>query len=167
MSKTLQFRRYPANVIASLVGANGEIIIDTTNKVITIHDGLTAGGSAMASANQVANLANGIVVSTANLANGSYSATLDANGTFNLPGTLVFPDHTIQTTAFTGQGGGNVFINESGIVDYGTVDQPVSNTIYTAVPTGPYASDAIAASHGVSINGFYYNADGVIHIRLS
>ena len=167
MSKTLQFRRYPANVVSNIVGANGEIIIDTTNKVITIHDGITVGGSAMASANQVANLANSIVVSTANLANGSYSATLDANGAFNLPGTLVFPDQTIQTTAFTGQGGGNVFINESGIVDYGTVDQPVSNTIYTAVPTGPYASDAIAAAHGVSINGFYYDSGGIIHIRLS
>jgi len=44
MSRIIQFKRYGAAAIANTIGANGEIIIDITNKSITVHDGVTAGG---------------------------------------------------------------------------------------------------------------------------
>ena len=44
MSRTLQFKRYANTVVANTTGASGEIIIDTTNKLLTIHDGVTPGG---------------------------------------------------------------------------------------------------------------------------
>jgi len=44
MSKTLQFRRYPTSNLASITGASGELIVDTTLNQITVHDGSTAGG---------------------------------------------------------------------------------------------------------------------------
>lgn len=44
MSRTLQFKRYANTIISGITGAEGEIIIDTTNKLITIHDGVTPGG---------------------------------------------------------------------------------------------------------------------------
>jgi hypothetical protein len=44
MSRTLQFKRYANTVVAGITGAAGEIIIDTTNRLLTIHDGITPGG---------------------------------------------------------------------------------------------------------------------------
>jgi len=44
MSKTLQFRRYTTSNLASITGASGELIVDTTLNQITVHDGNTAGG---------------------------------------------------------------------------------------------------------------------------
>jgi len=44
MSRTLQFKRYANTIISGITGAEGEIIIDTTNKLLTIHDGVTPGG---------------------------------------------------------------------------------------------------------------------------
>jgi hypothetical protein len=48
MAKTLQLRRYPTATLSSITGANGEIIIDTTLKTVTVHDGATAGGITLA-----------------------------------------------------------------------------------------------------------------------
>jgi len=48
MSRTLQFKRYANTVVANTTGANGELIIDTTNKTITVHDGTTVGGRRIA-----------------------------------------------------------------------------------------------------------------------
>lgn len=48
MAKTLQLRRYPTSTLASITGANAEIIIDTTLKTVTVHDGATAGGTTLA-----------------------------------------------------------------------------------------------------------------------
>lgn len=45
MSRTLQFRRLGTATLANTVGANGELIINTTNKTLTVHDGITPGGS--------------------------------------------------------------------------------------------------------------------------
>jgi len=57
MSKTLQFKRYPTSTLSSTTGANGEIIVDTTLKTLTVHDGVMPGGSTLVSNNNSANLA--------------------------------------------------------------------------------------------------------------
>jgi Major tropism determinant N-terminal domain len=57
MSKTLQFKRYPTSTLSSTTGADGEIIVDTTLKTLTVHDGVTPGGSTLISNNNSANLA--------------------------------------------------------------------------------------------------------------
>jgi hypothetical protein len=44
MPRTLQFKRYGSATLANTVGANGELIINSTNKTLTIHDDLTPGG---------------------------------------------------------------------------------------------------------------------------
>ena len=46
MSRTLQFRRYNSATVANTIGANGELIINSTNQTITVHDGVTPGGYA-------------------------------------------------------------------------------------------------------------------------
>ena len=48
MSRTLQFKRYSNTALLSVTGAVGELIVDSTNKTITVHDGTTAGGTRLA-----------------------------------------------------------------------------------------------------------------------
>jgi hypothetical protein len=47
MSRTLQFRRLGTATLANTTGANGELIINSTNKTLTVHDGTTPGGFAL------------------------------------------------------------------------------------------------------------------------
>jgi hypothetical protein len=58
MSRIIQFKRYGEAAIANTIGANGEIIFDLTNRVITVHDGVTPGGFAVQTDNTARNLAN-------------------------------------------------------------------------------------------------------------
>ena len=44
MARTLQFKRYGSATLANTIGANGELIINQTNKTLTVHDGITPGG---------------------------------------------------------------------------------------------------------------------------
>jgi len=44
MAKTLQLRRYTTSNLASITGASGELIVDTTLNAITVHTGSKAGG---------------------------------------------------------------------------------------------------------------------------
>ncbi len=44
MPRTLQFKRYGSATLANTIGANGELIINSTNKTLTVHDGVTPGG---------------------------------------------------------------------------------------------------------------------------
>lgn len=44
MSRTLQFKRYDSATVSNTIGANGELIIDSTHRGLTIHDGTTRGG---------------------------------------------------------------------------------------------------------------------------
>jgi hypothetical protein len=48
MSRTVQFKRYANTTLANIVGASGELIVDTTNQTITVHDGSTVGGTRLA-----------------------------------------------------------------------------------------------------------------------
>ncbi len=44
MSEQLQLRRGTAAALASFTGAAGEVVVDTTNNRLVVHDGVTAGG---------------------------------------------------------------------------------------------------------------------------
>lgn len=58
MAIQVKFRRGTATQHNSFTGANGEITVDTTNKTIRVHDGVTVGGSRLAKFTDVANFAN-------------------------------------------------------------------------------------------------------------
>lgn len=84
MSRTIKFKRYPANAVATIVGADGEIIIDTTNKTLTVHDGVTPGGSTLASSIGTASLnsfrTGSGVWNEGHLLMGAYHLWIDSTG---------------------------------------------------------------------------------------
>lgn len=53
MSIQVKFRRGSAGQHGSFTGANGEITVDTTNKTLRVHDGVTAGGVRLAKFNEI------------------------------------------------------------------------------------------------------------------
>jgi Major tropism determinant N-terminal domain len=71
--KQLQFRRYANTALNTITGLDGEIIVDETNKTLTVHDGVTPGGTALAtqafanSAYATANIANNFIYSGGNI----------------------------------------------------------------------------------------------------
>jgi hypothetical protein len=61
MAKTLQFRRLSTAALANTVGANGELIVDSSNGTISVHNGTTSGGKRLATETYVVNTANQLI----------------------------------------------------------------------------------------------------------
>lgn len=79
MSRTLQFKRYDSATLANTRGANGELIINTTNHTLTIHDGSTFGGYTLVNSTQ-GNSVDAYARTTANTAQTDATHALsDAN----------------------------------------------------------------------------------------
>jgi hypothetical protein len=102
MSRTLQFKRYANTVVANTTGAAGEIIIETTNNIVTVHTGSIAGGVRMTSESYVANSSN-IVFTHANAAF-NVANVASANITF-LYGVNAAQNTSINTAANNAQSG--------------------------------------------------------------
>ncbi len=43
----------------------------------------------------------------------------------------------------------------------------VNNFIKSLKVSGPYANDSLAANSGISVGSLYYDASGIVHIRLN
>lgn len=63
MAIEVKFRRGSAGQHNSFTGANGEITVDTTNKTLRVHDGVTVGGTRLAKFSELAS-ANLLSVTT-------------------------------------------------------------------------------------------------------
>jgi flagellar biogenesis protein FliO len=83
MARTLQFKRYNNATLANTVGANGELIINTTNSRLTVHNGTTSGGSALATVSDLSSTSDSYARTTAN------SATVLAQNAYNHANTIV------------------------------------------------------------------------------
>lgn len=90
MSRTLQFRRLGTATLANTTGANGELIINSTNKTLTIHDGTTPGGFAI-----TANTSTNVDQFARNTAN---NATASAQAAGNLAQSAYNYANTISVT---------------------------------------------------------------------
>jgi hypothetical protein len=100
MSRTLQFKRYANTVVANTTGAAGEIIIETTNNIVTVHTGSVAGGVRMTSESYVANSSN-LVFTHANAAF-NVANVASANITF-IYGVSSSQNNSINTVSNTAQ----------------------------------------------------------------
>ena len=110
MPRTLQFRRYNTAQLANTTGANGEIIINTTTRVITVHDGVTPGGYtptatavdsfARTTANSATTLAQS-AYNYANTASNNITIMTGVNVTQNTNITILQSVNTTQNTNIT------------------------------------------------------------------
>lgn len=95
MPRTLQFKRYANTALATITGSDGELILDETNHTISVHDGLTVGGTRLATeAFTISQVTNSALAEAAyNQAN---AATALASGAFNEANTANFLAYTLS-----------------------------------------------------------------------
>ena len=91
MSEQLQLRRGVASAIVNFTGAQGEVVVDTTNNRLIVNDGATAGGFAAARLDEVFTIVeqSAISASTTISTPGFYRVTA-IGVTVTLPGSWTF-----------------------------------------------------------------------------
>ncbi len=77
MAIQVKFRRGSAGQHNSFTGANGEITVDTTNKTLRVHDGVTVGGTRLAKFSEIG-------AASANLQSITTNVVPQANITYDL-----------------------------------------------------------------------------------
>lgn len=98
MSVQVRYRREAASFLASFVGAQGEMLIDTTNNRVQVHDGATPGGFAAAKLSEVITATRTVVADmsyTALTTDRNVAVTsLTAARTITLPAASAYPTGT-------------------------------------------------------------------------
>ena len=93
MSRTLQFKRFPDAVVANTVGSNGELIIASTSKTLTVHDGVNSGGTRLATEEFVQTHSGGVFTTDVHITsttptNERYTGSLVTDGGASINGNL-------------------------------------------------------------------------------
>lgn len=80
MTRILKFKRYPNATVANTIGANGELIIDTTSGTLTVHNGVTAGGTRQATESYVDDAISEISIGSSTYSNTNVASFLQSYG---------------------------------------------------------------------------------------
>jgi len=185
MSRTLQFKRQSAAAIANTTGANGELIIDSTNHTITVHDGVNAGGSRLATegfaqqnpgANAIFFQSNAALSLALTAYGQALTSTIlaayafrQANSAFDKANTA--SGNGISSLSNTGNTGSSTQTYTTLLDTQGVLHIPQSNTYYAHIrgdtPNGLQLEGAevviTANNPGTSYttsNSWYFNTDG-------
>ena len=156
MPKILQFKRYANTVVAGLTGANGEIIIDSTNQTITVHDGVTVGGKRLATESYVANT-SGVSTSPQAAFNQANTATSLAQSAYNFANTIVSDtqvDPLARTTANTASNNITIIsgVNDTQNTRINSIET-INTTQNTNITTANNAAWAGFAQANVTVGG--------------
>ena len=115
MSTQVQYRRGSGAQVAAFTGALGEMVVDTTNYVLNVADGVTVGGFNMVGA-----------TATQTLTNKTYNGTL-VSVTGNVTGGNVLTGGLISATANIT--GGNITLAATGNVNCGNINNTNANGV--------------------------------------
>jgi len=147
MSTQIQYRRGSSAQTASFAGALGEITVDTTNKVVVVHDGATLGGFSGVGTTATQTLTNKTLSSavltgtlTANGGTGSTGQFLQSTGSGVAWATVDATSIANGTSSMTViASGGNIRANVGG----------VTNTTFTATEANVSANLAVQGQVGL------------------
>jgi hypothetical protein len=146
MSTQIQYRRGSSSQTASFTGALGEITVDTTNKVVVVHDGATLGGFSGVGATATQTLTNKTLSSavltgtlTANGGTGTSGQFLSSTGTGVAWATVDATSIANGTSSMTViASGGNIRANVAGatIETWTSTEANISANLYVAGTSG-------------------------------
>jgi hypothetical protein len=137
MSEQLQLRRGTGSQVASFTGAQGEVVVDTTNNRLVIQDGVTAGGFAAARLSEV------ITNTRTSVSDAAYAA-LAADRTIAYVALTVARTVTLPSASAYPTGTRLLVVDESG-----------NCSTANAITVYPNGSDRICGSTSTAINIAY------------
>jgi hypothetical protein len=162
MSRTLQFKRYANTVVANTTGAAGEIIIETTNNIVTVHTGSIAGGVRMASESLVVNSANFIFTHTnaafniANVASANITFIYGVNASQNASINAAFDKaNSANVLSQSAYNQGNIAFNHANAAFN------AANTAAQTVPQNAQTTNYILTSSDAGKHLYYTQAANV------
>jgi Major tropism determinant N-terminal domain len=167
MSTQVQYRRGSAVQVAAFTGALGELVIDTTNKVVVVQDGATVGGFSQVSTTATQTLTNKTLSAATFTGAGTGSGSISLTG--NITGAYLFGNASQVTglsaskifngtsEANIGTSGGNANITIGGtsnVVVFATTGEYVTGLLsVTGNITGGNISATNHTGTTVSITG--------------
>ena len=174
MSTQVQYRRGSSSQVAAFTGALGELVIDTTNKVVVVNDGTTVGGFPQVGTTATQTLTNKIYQGTSAsvtgnvtgnyfIGNGSqltgiaaagspttYTATQTFNGsTSNIALVVTNINEPVNVVASAPAATTNFYLN-SGAVQYYTANANANFTLNFAFSSGTSLNTAMSANNSIS-----------------
>ncbi len=160
MSTQIQYRRGSSSQTASFTGALGEITVDTTNKVVVVHDGATLGGFSGVGTTATQTLTNKTLSSavltgtlTANGGTGSSGQFLSSTGSGVAWATVDATSIANGTSAMTViASGGNIRANVGGATNT-TFTSTEANVSANLTCTGQTGLGTAPTSAAVTIGG--------------
>jgi hypothetical protein len=186
MPYTLQFKRFSTVTLGTVTGAAGELIVDTTKKSITIHDGATVGGNPLATeifvssaASSIITTVTGLLLSYATNANltstlSSYALKTYADSAANTVSSyLVYYTQSINLTSTLSNYATNANLTST-LNSYQLITSNLTLTTFTAntitVTSSSNAttatSGAIRVSGGMGIKGdVFVGSGGIINLN--
>ena len=171
MSTQVQFRRGNTAQTATFTGAVAEITVDTDKEVVVVHDGVTAGGfalareSALTANNQLSqaafNHANSAFASSNSAGSYANSAFLIANSAANYSNTVNNTQNNSITAAFTAANSAGSYANGAfAAANAANATDTTQNNSITAAFTA-------ANSAGVYANGAFATANNEAGVNLT
>ena len=152
MAKQLQLRKGTATEHNTFTGANGEVTVDTTNKTLRVHDGVTAGGTPLLNASQ-------LVDSTSTVKGVTRFATATEVENKSDVSAAVTPSNVATIAQSTGFGVGQTIkhINRSTGVEYTNNTSKTITIFFTVAVGGSDTSTAYCntGSGDVSVGSVY------------
>ena len=167
MAKRLQLRRGTNAESVAFTGAIGEVVMDTTNKVLVVHDGITAGGFSVA--------ARGDTAGTVTIVNraGTTLATIPSTGLLNNTLTSTATDQALTAAQGKVLQDGKLGISSNAVSATKLVTARSINGVSfdgTANISVPALSTAISTA-GTNLNtiqtaGFYYCSSNSLSVSF-
>jgi hypothetical protein len=135
MAIQVKFRRGSAGQHGSFTGANGEITVDTTNKTLRVHDGVTVGGTRLAKFNEIGAASANLQSITTNVVPQS-NVTLDLGTSTKRWRSLYLAGNTIYL------GGLNITSTANGTISFtNSSNQPAPIQTSSVIISGNTQSD--------------------------
>ena len=102
----------------------------------------------------------------------SYGPSVDNIWTFGTDGSITFPDATVQTTAYTGQGGsgyvtttsGITFVNNDAILSTPSTGTQYTSSLRTGIPSFLTVDESVTdPQHGFDSNGMWFEGNAELN----
>jgi hypothetical protein len=137
MATQVQYRRGSGAQVAAFTGALGEMVVDTTNYVLNVADGVTVGGFSMVGVTATQTLTNKTLTAPVIGGNANITGNIIGTGAISITGTVASGTITLAATGNVNCGNINN-TNANGVGNIGT-STTYFNTVFAKATSAQYA----------------------------